>query len=89
MSTEADAGGPAPGIPEAPLLRELDGRVLVLTLNRPQRLNALTPELHAQLREAVEHAAHDPEVGALVSPDQATHSVRAVTWAAGISPRHP
>jgi 2-(1,2-epoxy-1,2-dihydrophenyl)acetyl-CoA isomerase len=57
---------PEPGIPEAPLLRELDGRVLVLTLNRPQRLNALTPELHAQLREAVEHAAHDPEVGALV-----------------------
>ena len=66
MSTKADAGGPVPGIPEAPLLRELDGRILVLTLNRPQRLNALTPELHAQLREAVEHAAHDPEVGALI-----------------------
>jgi 2-(1,2-epoxy-1,2-dihydrophenyl)acetyl-CoA isomerase len=66
MSTEADAAAPEPGIPETPLLRELDGRVLVLTLNRPQRLNALTPELHAQLREAVEHAAHDPEVGALL-----------------------
>jgi 2-(1,2-epoxy-1,2-dihydrophenyl)acetyl-CoA isomerase len=66
MSTEVDAVAPEPGIPEAPLLRELDGRVLVLTLNRPQRLNALTPELHAQLREAVELAAHDPEVGALV-----------------------
>ncbi len=66
MSTEADAMAPEPGIPEAPLLRELDGRVLVLTLNRPQRLNALTPELHAQLRDAVEHAALDSEVGALV-----------------------
>jgi 2-(1,2-epoxy-1,2-dihydrophenyl)acetyl-CoA isomerase len=66
MSTEADAVAPEPGIPEAPLLRELDGRVLILTLNRPQRLNALTPELHAQLREAVEHAARDPAVGALV-----------------------
>ena len=66
MSTEADAVAPAPGIPEAPLLRELEGRVLILTLNRPQRLNALTPELHGQLREAVEHAARDPEVGALV-----------------------
>jgi len=66
MSTEADAVAPEPGTPAAPLLRERDGGVLVLTLNRPQRLNALTPELHAQLREAVEHAAHDPEVGALV-----------------------
>jgi 2-(1,2-epoxy-1,2-dihydrophenyl)acetyl-CoA isomerase len=66
MSTEADGVASEPETPEAPLLRELDGRVLVLTLNRPQRLNALTPELHAQLREAVEHAAHDPEVGALV-----------------------
>jgi 2-(1,2-epoxy-1,2-dihydrophenyl)acetyl-CoA isomerase len=66
MSTEADGVASEPETPEAPLLRELDGGVLVLTLNRPQRLNALTPELHAQLREAVEHAAHDPEVGALV-----------------------
>jgi 2-(1,2-epoxy-1,2-dihydrophenyl)acetyl-CoA isomerase len=61
-----DAVEPEPETPAPPLLRELDGRVLVLTLNRPQRLNALTPELHAQLREAVEHAAHDPEVGSLV-----------------------
>ena len=66
MSTEVDAVAPEPGTPAAPLLRELDGRVLVLTLNRPQRLNALTPELHAQLREAVDHAARDPDVGALV-----------------------
>jgi 2-(1,2-epoxy-1,2-dihydrophenyl)acetyl-CoA isomerase len=66
MSTEAEAAAPEPQIPEAPLVRELDGRILILTLNRPQRLNALTPALHAQLREAVEHAAHDPEVGAVV-----------------------
>jgi 2-(1,2-epoxy-1,2-dihydrophenyl)acetyl-CoA isomerase len=66
MSTEADAVAAEPATPEVPLLRELDGRVLILTLNRRRRLNALTPELHAQLREAVEHAAHDPEVGALV-----------------------
>jgi 2-(1,2-epoxy-1,2-dihydrophenyl)acetyl-CoA isomerase len=66
VSTEVDAVAQEPELPEAPLLRELDGRVLILTLNRPRRLNALTPELHAQLREAVEHAARDPEVGALV-----------------------
>jgi 2-(1,2-epoxy-1,2-dihydrophenyl)acetyl-CoA isomerase len=66
MNTDTDTVAPEAGIPEAPLLRELDRRVLVLTLNRPQRLNALTPELHAQLREAVELAAHDPDVGAVV-----------------------
>ena len=38
---------------ELPLLIETQGRLRILTLNRPERLNALTPELHHQLREAV------------------------------------
>lgn len=49
-----------------PLLIERLGKVLVLTLNRPARLNALTAALHAQLRAAVEEAAHDRDVAALV-----------------------
>ncbi|MFP6850485.1 MAG: enoyl-CoA hydratase-related protein [Pseudomonas sp.] len=48
------------------LLTRREGKALVVTLNRPERLNALTPELHAQLREAVESAAHDRSVTALV-----------------------
>lgn len=52
--------------PEIPLTIERDGRVLILTLNRPDRLNALTPELHEQLQYAVADAAHDAEVGAVV-----------------------
>lgn len=52
--------------PSPSLLSERRGQVLVLTLNRPQRLNALTSELHARLREAVEQASHDRSVRALV-----------------------
>jgi 2-(1,2-epoxy-1,2-dihydrophenyl)acetyl-CoA isomerase len=52
---------------EAPVLTiERDGRILVLTLNRPERLNALTRELHARLHEALAAAARDPDVGAVI-----------------------
>lgn len=39
--------------------------VLVVTLNRPQALNAFTVEVHAQLAQALEQAT-EPEVGAVV-----------------------
>jgi 2-(1,2-epoxy-1,2-dihydrophenyl)acetyl-CoA isomerase len=51
---------------EAVLQVERDGPLLILTLNRPDRLNALTPELHHRLHEAVEEAADDKSVGAVV-----------------------
>lgn len=50
----------------AQLLMERRGRLCVLTLNRPDRLNALTPELHHLLREAVIDAAADTDIGAVV-----------------------
>jgi 2-(1,2-epoxy-1,2-dihydrophenyl)acetyl-CoA isomerase len=49
-----------------PLLRERDGGVLILTLNRPERLNAMTRELHRQLHEAVLESSRDVTIGALV-----------------------
>jgi 2-(1,2-epoxy-1,2-dihydrophenyl)acetyl-CoA isomerase len=51
---------------DAPLLIRTEGRLRILTLNRPDRLNALTPELHHLLRAAVEEAAEDGNVGAVV-----------------------
>jgi 2-(1,2-epoxy-1,2-dihydrophenyl)acetyl-CoA isomerase len=48
------------------LLNERDGHLAILTLNRPDRLNALSRELHEALTEALREAAHDPDVRAVV-----------------------
>ena len=47
------------------LLVRDEGRLRIITLNRPERLNALTPDLHHLLQDAVEAAAADPAVGAV------------------------
>jgi enoyl-CoA hydratase len=44
------------------VLYEASGAVATLTLNRPERLNAITPELIADLRAALERAWGDPDV---------------------------
>ncbi len=48
------------------LLVERDAGVLVLTLNRPETLNALVPELFAALAGQLEAAARDRTIGAVV-----------------------
>ena len=40
---------------------ERQGRVAVITLNRPDRMNALSPELSADLRAAQQQLMDDPE----------------------------
>ncbi len=45
---------------------ERDGNVAIVTLDDPARRNALSLEMTVQLALAVEEAAADPEVGALV-----------------------
>jgi 2-(1,2-epoxy-1,2-dihydrophenyl)acetyl-CoA isomerase len=51
---------------ENELLESVADGVVTLTLNRPERLNALTMGMLQRLLEAVERAAADPEIGALV-----------------------
>ncbi len=48
------------------LLEDLDGGVATLTLNRPDRLNALSPEMLDAFREALPRLDADPDVGAIV-----------------------
>src|SRR6266705_203103 len=51
----------------SPLVLETrDAGVLTLTLNRPDRLNALNPELAAALSQALDRAARDPDVRVVV-----------------------
>src|SRR5207237_10529315 len=43
-----------------------DGAVLTLTLNRPEALNALNQEMTGALRAALETAAGDRDLGAII-----------------------
>lgn len=52
--------------PSAELLVEDDRGVRILTLNRPDRLNALTHSLMSPLADACADAARDPSVGCVV-----------------------
>ena len=48
------------------ILREQRDEIVVLTLNRPEKLNAWTPRMSAELTDAIEAADADASVGAVV-----------------------
>ena len=48
------------------VLVSFDSGVLQVTLNRPEKLNALNPEMHKLLRQALERAADEREVRAVL-----------------------
>ena len=48
------------------VLVSLDAGVLQVTLNRPEKLNAFNPEMHQQLRAALQRAAEEREVRAVL-----------------------
>jgi 2-(1,2-epoxy-1,2-dihydrophenyl)acetyl-CoA isomerase len=50
----------------ASVLVSLEAGVLTLTLNRPEKLNALNPEMHQGLRRGLERAADESEIRALL-----------------------
>jgi 2-(1,2-epoxy-1,2-dihydrophenyl)acetyl-CoA isomerase len=50
----------------ADLLESTENGIATLTLNRPERLNALSPAMTSGLKDALERLATDHEVGAIV-----------------------
>jgi enoyl-CoA hydratase len=67
MSTKDLSGGTSAAVQEGPELRiETDGHVRVLTINRPHRMNSLTPALMRELSAAFVEASIDPEVRAVI-----------------------
>jgi enoyl-CoA hydratase len=52
--------------PASILLSETRGYVRLLTINRPERMNALSPELSDELIEAFVDAGADPDIRAIV-----------------------
>ena len=50
----------------SPLLRSVHEGVMTLIMNRPERLNALSPELYDQLAQALLEAKDNRQIGAIV-----------------------
>jgi 2-(1,2-epoxy-1,2-dihydrophenyl)acetyl-CoA isomerase len=48
------------------LLEAVEDGIMTLTMNRPERLNALNPELLRRLQDAVARAAEDRDIGVIV-----------------------
>jgi len=49
-----------------PVLHRLDAGVLELVLNRPDKLNAFTPDMHVALRAQLDRAAQDGDIRAVL-----------------------
>jgi 2-(1,2-epoxy-1,2-dihydrophenyl)acetyl-CoA isomerase len=48
------------------VIESRSGRIVTLTLNRPDRLNAISPEMIGLLYESISRLDRDPEVGVIV-----------------------
>ncbi len=48
------------------ILHDIQDRVFIITLNRPERHNSLVPELLQELYESLQAVALEPGVGAMV-----------------------
>jgi naphthoate synthase/2-ketocyclohexanecarboxyl-CoA hydrolase len=69
--------------------RSSGGSVARLTINRPDRMNSFTKDTMRELMVAIDHANHDPSVGAVVlqgAGDRAFSSGGDVAWEADRSP---
>jgi len=78
-----------PVVSGADLLVERRGPVLTLTINRPERRNAMTWEVIGGLREQVARAKDDPAVRVVVLAGAGDQAFCAGADLSGMVPRHP
>src|SRR5580698_2649806 len=50
----------------AEIIYEKKDRVATVTMNRPEKMNAWTPRMGAEMRTAMLDAERDPEIGAII-----------------------
>jgi crotonobetainyl-CoA hydratase len=67
MTTSTNRSNAIPeSLDEPPALVELQGHVMIVTLNRPKALNAVNAAMTAAVADALEQADNNPEIRALV-----------------------
>ncbi len=57
-------------MPYKTILFEIEGSIATLTFNRPEKLNALNPEMFAEVRDVLNRVAGDPRIRVLVLTGQ-------------------
>jgi enoyl-CoA hydratase/carnithine racemase len=85
---DPDLPEPSTG-PTGDLLVEREGPVMTLTINRPERRNAMTWDVIRGLREQVARAKADPAVRVVVVTGQGDQAFCAGADLSGMAPRHP
>jgi peroxisomal 3,2-trans-enoyl-CoA isomerase len=75
--------------PSPPLLSELTGGVLTLTMNRPEKLNGWTMEMMTALRGAIEGASRDEGVRVVVLTGLGRYYCAGVNLGATLKLAHP
>jgi enoyl-CoA hydratase/carnithine racemase len=66
-------------MPDPVVLYEMDDKVSVITLNRPDKLNAISPELRLQLTDAFTRADADPATSVVLLRAEGRASAPATT----------
>jgi enoyl-CoA hydratase/carnithine racemase len=84
-----DQASAQPAVPASDLLAERHGAVLTLTINRPERRNAMTWDVIGGLREHLGRAKADPEVRVVVLAGAGEQAFCAGADLTGMAPRHP
>ena len=59
---------------------EQDGPVLVITLNQPEALNALTPPMEGELHAALEQGDRDESIRSIILTGLAGDFLRVITF---------